>query len=129
MILGCKSTEGARAFVVTRADVWSQIMNGARPRAECRVIRVRSWCEYVWAAIGLFVRWDAAVHVSVVASREGVVWMVVDGDVRTLAQGRQMSTQQGNLAVHLEARTVHNPASSARNFICFSHASSLSAPA
>lgn len=70
-------------------------MNGARPRAECRVIRVRSWCEYAWAAIGLFVRWDAVVHVSVVASRDGVVWMVVDEVVRTITQGRQMSMQAG----------------------------------
>jgi hypothetical protein len=34
-------------------DVWSQEMVGARPWAECRVIRVWSWREYVWAAIGV----------------------------------------------------------------------------
>ena len=54
-------------------------MVGARPGAECRVIRVRSWREYVWAAIGECVRFDAGMC----AWRSCVVvtawvWMVVD---------------------------------------------------
>lgn len=52
--------------------VWSQKMVGARPGAECRVIRVRWWREYAWAAIGKCVRFDAGVRVAVVCSRDGV---------------------------------------------------------
>ena len=40
-------------------DVWSQEMVGAKPGAECRVIRVRVRWEYVWAAIGVCGRFDA----------------------------------------------------------------------
>jgi hypothetical protein len=103
-------------------NVWSQMVVGARPWAECRVIRVRSCCEYSWAAIGLCVRFDAGMRVLVVDGRDGVVWQVMadcwcTSEVST--QGRQIMTIQESPPGASRNGAVHNPAFSSRNLVCF----------